>query len=118
LDLVHNEAFNVGRNEDNFRIREIADIVAETVPDCKIEYAPDASPDLRNYRVDSSKILNTLPDFKPEWNVRKGAKELYETYKSIGLTLEEFEGPKYQRIGHIKYLLSLSKIDTNLRWLK
>lgn len=118
VELVHNEAFNVGRNEDNYRIREIADIVAETVPDCKIEYAPDASPDKRNYRVDSSKIINTLKDFKPEWNVRKGAKELYETYKSIGLTLDEFEGPKYQRIGHIKQLLSQNTINDQLRWLK
>ncbi len=116
LEKIHNEAFNVARNEDNYRIREIADIVAETVPNCKIEYASDASPDLRNYRVDASKIINTLPNFKPEWNVRKGAKELYETYKSIGLTLEEFEGIKYQRIAHIKHLISNNNITNDLRW--
>ncbi|MEM9215762.1 MAG: SDR family oxidoreductase [Cyanobacteria bacterium P01_F01_bin.150] len=115
-EAVHNEAFNVGRNEDNFRIREIADIVKATVPNCKIEYAEDAGPDKRCYRVDCSKILRVLPEFKPQWNVEKGAQELYQAYKEVGLTLEEFEGPKYQRIAHIKKLLSESRLDSDLRW--
>lgn len=115
-ELVHNKAFNVGRNEDNYRIRELADIVKETVPNCQIEYAKDAGPDKRCYRVDCSYIMETLPEFKPQWDARKGAKELYEAYKKVGLTLAEFEGPKYQRIAHIKKLLQESKLDTNLRW--
>ena len=115
-ELVHNKAFNVGRNEDNYRIRELADIVKETVPNCQIEYAKDAGPDKRCYRVDCSYIMQTLPEFQPQWDARKGAQELYEAYKKVGLTLAEFEGPKYQRIAHIKKLLQESKLDTNLRW--
>lgn len=117
-ELIHNQAFNVGRNEDNYQIRDLANIVKEIVPNCQIEYAPDGGPDKRCYRVDCSKIAQTLPDFQPQWNARKGAIELYETYQKVGLTLEEFEGPKYQRIAHIKYLMGNDLLDENLRWKK
>ncbi len=115
-DVVHNQAFNVARPQENYRISEIAEIVAQTVPGCRIEYAPDAGPDKRCYRVDSSKIARLLPEFKPQWDVRRGAQELYEAYKKVGLTLEEFEGPRYQRIGHIKSLLKSGQLDETLRW--
>ncbi|PSB10601.1 NAD-dependent dehydratase [Pleurocapsa sp. CCALA 161] len=117
-ELIHNEAFNVGRNEDNYQIREIAEIVKETVPNCRIEYAPDAGPDTRCYRVDCSKIARVLPSFQPQWNTRKGAEELYEVYQKVGLTLDEFEGSKYQRIAHIKYLIGNDLLDGELRWRK
>ena len=115
-ELIHNEAFNVGRNEDNYRIRDLAEIVQETVPNCRIEYAADAGPDKRCYRVDCSKIAKILPNFQPQWDARKGAAELYEAYKKVGLTLEEFEGTRYQRIAHIKYLISNELLDGELRW--
>ncbi len=115
-EKVHNKAFNVGVNSDNYRIREIAEIVKETVPDSRIEFAKNASADKRNYRVDCSKLPKMLPEFRPEWNVKKGAFELYNTYKQIGLNQEEFEGIKYQRVGHIKHLLSTGKLDKSLRW--
>lgn len=115
-ELIYNQAFNVGVNGENYRIREIADVVKETVPGCRIEYAKDGGPDKRCYRVDCSKLPNTLPDFKPQWNVRKGANELYQAYQKTGLTLEEFEGDKYQRIGHIRRLMGTGKLDENLRW--
>lgn len=115
-ESIHNEAFNVGRNEDNYQIRDLAEIVKQTVPNCRVEYAPDAGPDKRCYRVDCSKIAKVLPDFKPQWDAKKGAVELYETYQKVGLTLEEFEGPKYQRIAHIKYLLSNGLLNEELRW--
>jgi nucleoside-diphosphate-sugar epimerase len=117
VEAIHNEAFNVGRNEDNFRIREIAKIVADTVPDCDLSYADNAGPDKRNYRVDSSKILRVLPDFKPQWSAAKGAQELYENYKKNGLTLDEFEGIKFQRIAHIRHLISSGKLNNSLRWI-
>jgi nucleoside-diphosphate-sugar epimerase len=115
-EVIHNQAFNVGRNEDNYRIRELAEIVQQTVPGCQIEYAANAGPDKRCYRVDCSKITQMLPNFQPQWNARKGAEELYQTYQRIGLTLEEFEGPRYQRIAHIQQLLSNEQIDETLRW--
>jgi nucleoside-diphosphate-sugar epimerase len=115
-EQIYNQAFNVGTNEDNYRIREIAEIVKEVIPQCHIEYAKDASPDTRCYRVDCSKIKTYLPSFKSEWNARKGAEELYAAYKKFHITLEEFEGPKYQRIAHIKELLRNGELDATLRW--
>lgn len=115
-EVVHNQAFNVGRNEDNYRICDLAEIVRQTVPDCRIVYAPDAGPDKRCYRVDCSKIARNLPKFQPQWNARKGAEELYRAYQKIGLTLEEFEGTKYKRIAHIQNLLQTGQVDETLRW--
>jgi len=114
-ERVHNEAFNVGRTDQNFRVRDLADIVRETVPDTHIEYAPDASPDKRNYRVDCSKVAREIPEFRPEWDARRGAAELYESYGRVGLTLDEFEGPKYKRIDHIKMLIEKGVLDESLR---
>lgn len=115
-EAIHNQAFNVGRNEDNYRIRELAQIVEATVPGCRIEYAQDAGPDKRCYRVDCSKIARTLPEFQPQWNAHKGAAELYAAYQKVGLTLEEFEGARYKRIAHIQQLISTGHLDANLRW--
>jgi nucleoside-diphosphate-sugar epimerase len=115
-DVIHNQAFNIGINEENYQIRDIANIVKETVPGCEIEFAEDAGPDKRCYRVDCGKIRRILPEFKPKWNARMGAEQLYHAYKKIGLTLEEFEGTRYKRISHIKKLLSDDLLDVNLRW--
>lgn len=115
-ELVHNEAFNVGRPEENYRIRELAEIVAEVVPNSRVEFAEGASPDKRNYRVDSSKIARVLPEFKPKWTARLGAEQLYEAYQRVGLQVEEFEGPRYRRIDHIKMLMATGKLDQSLRW--
>lgn len=115
-ERIHNQAFNVGRNEDNYRVRELAEIVQATVPNCKIEYADDAGPDKRCYRVNCSKIAEVLPSFQPQWDARKGAVELCQAYAAVGLELQEFEGPRYQRIAHIQRLLSRGDLDSNLRW--
>jgi nucleoside-diphosphate-sugar epimerase len=115
-EAVHNEAFNVGRTSENYRIREIAEIVKDTVPGCEIEFAEDAGPDKRCYRVDCDKIARVLPEFQPQWTTKKGAEQLYNTYKKIGLSLDEFEGERYKRIAHIKYLIGDGLLDTNLRW--
>lgn len=117
-EIVHNQAFNVCRTEDNYRISELAEIVKETVPGCTIEYATDAGPDKRNYRVDGRKILNMIPEFKPQWNARKGAAELFEAYKKIGLKLEDFEGERYKRIDHLRLLMRKGFVDETLRWRK
>ncbi len=116
VEKVYNQAFNVGRNEDNYRISKLAEIVAEVVPGCQIEYAPDAGPDKRTYRVDCSKIRRVLPEFQPQWDARRGAVELYEAYTRVGLRQEEFEGPRYKRIAHIQYLQAQNLLDSQLRW--
>ena len=104
-----------GPPRTTIRIREIAEVVAGVVPGCTLQYAPDAGPDKRSYRVDFSKITRALPDFKPQWDVRKGAQQLYAAYSSAGLTLEDFEGPRYQRIAHIKSLMQDGLVGSDLR---
>jgi hypothetical protein len=81
-----------------------------------VDFAPDAGPDKRCYRVDCNKIARVLRDFKPQWTARRGIEQLYDEYKKVGLTLEEFEGPKYMRIAHIKSLVEKDRLDENLRW--
>ena len=115
VEAVANEAFNVGQTAHNYRIRELAEIVGEVVPGCSIEIAKDAGPDTRNYRVNCDKIRRVLPAFQPQWDARKGAEQLYATYRDSGLKLEEFEGPRYQRIGHIKKLLAEGLLEPSLR---
>jgi nucleoside-diphosphate-sugar epimerase len=115
-ELIHNEAFNIGTTTENYQIREIAEIVKEVVPGCRVDFAPDAGPDKRNYRVDCNKLACVLHDFKPQWTARRGIEQLYEAYKNTGLTLGEFEGPKYMRIAHIKSLVEKDQLDENLRW--
>jgi nucleoside-diphosphate-sugar epimerase len=115
-EFVHNEAFNVGRTDQNYRIKELAQIVVETVPNSRLEFAADAGPDKRNYRVNCDKIASVLSEYKPQWTVRKGARELYLAYQKVGLQPDEFEGPRYRRIHHIKQLISSGRLDSSLRW--
>jgi nucleoside-diphosphate-sugar epimerase len=114
-ERVFNEAFNVGQTAHNYRIRDLAEIVAAVVPNCTVEFADDAGPDKRSYRVSFEKIRTRLPEFKPQWDARMGAEQLYEAYRSSSLTLDEFEGPRYQRIAHIKKLLGEGVLDDGLR---
>lgn len=115
-EAVHNQAFNVGTTTENYQIRDIAEIVKEVVPGCRIEFAPDAGPDTRCYRVDCNRIARTLHGFKPQWTARRGVEELYDAYSRIGLTLEDFEGERFKRIAHIKKLVSEGRLDGTLRW--
>ena len=115
-ELIHNQAFNVGITEENYQVRDLAQIVQQTVPGCTIEYAADGGPDPRSYRVDFSKIKNTLPRFVPHWNIRRGAQEIYAACQESKLTLEDFEGPHYKRITQIRKLLADGQLDSHLRW--
>lgn len=116
VDVIHNQAFNVGRTEENYRIRDLAEIVKETVPGCTIEFAADAGPDKRCYRADFSRINKALPAFQPQWDARRGARELYNAYTKVGLRVEDFEGERYKRIDQIQRLLSSGRLDSTLRW--
>jgi nucleoside-diphosphate-sugar epimerase len=115
-ELVHNQAFNVGSDAENYRIRELAEIVKEVVSGCRIEYAADAGPDKRTYRVDFGKIRRVLPEFQPKWDARKGAEELLEAYQKVNLTRENFEGTRYKRIDHLKKLMNNGELGEDLRW--
>ena len=115
-DEVRNEAFNVGQTQHNYRISEIARIVGEVVPGCRVEFAPDSGPDKRSYRVSFEKIRRALPEFAPKWDARRGADQLYAAYRASALTLDEFEGPRYQRISHIRQLIGSGVLDDELRY--
>ena len=117
-ERVHAQAFNIGRDDQNYRIRDIAQIVKETVPGCEIAFADDAGPDKRNYRADFSKVARVLPEFQPQWDARKGAQQLYDAYRAIGLVLSDFEGPRYRRIDQIKQLMAAGELGADLRWAR
>lgn len=112
-EVIHNQMFNVGLTEENYRISELADIVTETVPGSCVEYAPGGGPDKRCYRVSCDKIQRVL-NFRPQWNARKGALELYEAYRAAGLT-DEQRG-SYIRMSHIQRLLKSGQLGVSLRW--
>jgi nucleoside-diphosphate-sugar epimerase len=113
---IHNETFNVGRMEENYRISELATIVTETVPGCRVDYAPGGGPDTRCYRINCDKITRVLPGFRPQWTARSGALELYNAYRAAGLTRGDLEGGRYTRLKHIKGLLNAGRLDASLRW--
>jgi nucleoside-diphosphate-sugar epimerase len=115
---IHDQAFNVGRTAENFQIRQVATMVAEVVPDCEVAFAPGASADARNYRVDFRKAETKLPGYRPSWTLRAGIEELYDAYKRAGLTKEVFLGPKYYRLRTIKGLQERGALDGELRWKK
>jgi nucleoside-diphosphate-sugar epimerase len=115
-ELVHNEAFNVGCTSENYRVRDIAEMVAETVPGSTVTYAAGASPDTRNYRVSCDKIARRLPGFAPEWTVRRGIEEVYECYRRHGLTREHFLSSQFIRLQRVRELQSTGELDEMLIW--
>lgn len=115
-ERVHNEAFNIGLDDENFQIRDLADIVKDTVAGTEVTYAPGGEPDKRSYRVDFGKVRRQLPEWQPQWTARKGAVQLRDAYQRVGITLQDFEGPRFRRIDLLKRLMSESKVDNTLRW--
>jgi nucleoside-diphosphate-sugar epimerase len=116
-EAVHDQAFNVGRTAENYRIRELAEIVATVVPGCRITYAEGAGPDKRCYRVDCSKIERLLPQWRPRWDARAGAAELRDAYVRAGLTESAFRGARYTRLLRIQELQDEGRLDAHLRWV-
>jgi len=114
-DVIHNQAFNIGRTSENFRIRQVAEMVAEVVPNSQVSFAPGASPDTRNYRVDFKKAETKLPGFKPRWTLKQGIEELYAAYKAAGLSKQDWEGTRYYRLRTINSLRERGLLDDNLR---
>jgi len=116
VEKIHLEAYNVGRTAENYRIREVAEIVEEIVPNSKISFADSAGPDLRNYRVNCDRFAETFPSFEPVWTVRKGVEELYSTFVAEALTHADLEGARFQRIKRIQELIDAGQIDTSLKF--
>jgi nucleoside-diphosphate-sugar epimerase len=115
-DRVHGEAFNVGRNDENYRVRELAEIVHELVPESTISIAPGAGPDRRSYRVSFDKITDRLPGFQPRWSVDRGVEQMLGALRRYHVTAEGFGSSRFHRIHHIKRLIDEGRLDHELRW--
>ena len=115
-EAVHNEAFNVGRSEENYRVRDLGSLVEQVIPGSKVRYAEGGGPDPRCYRVDCSKIARTLPEFRPQWTVRAGMEQLRDAFQRNGLTREDLNGDRYFRIRRIRALQAEGALDGSLRW--
>ncbi|MFV2038569.1 MAG: NAD-dependent epimerase/dehydratase family protein, partial [Paracoccaceae bacterium] len=111
--LVHAQAFNVGRNDEIYQIRDIANIVNAAVGGSQITSVDSPIADPRNYRVDCSKIRRL--GFSPDWTVPVGVQELLAAFRSAGLRTEDFEGPRFQRVAQIRHLMNSGEIDAGLR---
>ena len=114
-ELVAGRAFNVGSAAQNYLVRDLAEVLAE-VTGCEVEFAGDASPDPRSYRVDFSELDRAFPDLELDWNARRGAEELVGAYRAVGLTEDDFEGRSYIRLRQLRHLLDEHRLDDDLRW--
>jgi len=115
-ELVHDQAFNIGQTKENYHVSEIAEIVARTVPGSKIEYAPGAGPDPRCYRVNCDKLPRVVPAYQPVWTAAAAAKQVYDAIKKYGLKVEEFEGPRFARLPHMKQLIAEGIVDERFNY--
>jgi nucleoside-diphosphate-sugar epimerase len=118
LDVIRAEAFNIGTAEQNYRIRDLAEVVRTIMPDCEVTFAEGAGTDPRSYRVDFGKLERAFPELHLEWTAQKGAAELANAYREAGLTIEEFEGSKYVRLRRIRLLLDSGELDGELRRMR
>jgi len=115
-ERVHARAFNIVPEGENYRIRELAKIVAETLPACEVGFAADAAPDARNYRVSGRRFADAFPEFRFRWDARRGARQLAEAYRAAGMDRAQFEGPRFKRLGWLKGLLASGQLGDDLRW--
>lgn len=115
-ERVHARAYNIGQSSENYLIRDVAELVAEVLPDSRVTFAAGASADKRNYRVSCDRIATEVPEFRPQWTVRKGVEQLVEAYQRYGLTIEDFRGERFQRLKRIRALLDAGRLDADLRW--
>jgi nucleoside-diphosphate-sugar epimerase len=115
-EAVHDQAFNVGRSDQNFTIRQLASMIEAALPGARIEFAGGAGPDTRNYRVSCDKIARLLPAYRPLWTVAEGIRELVEGFRDRGLDVETFEGHRFNRLAHLRWLIDRGLLDRELRW--
>jgi len=114
--LVRGEAFNVGREDENYQVRQLGDIVQAVVTDSEVEYAGSGDPDPRSYRVSFEKLARSFPELELTWTARAGAQQLNDAYRAADLTLEEFESDRFIRLKRLRLLLERGNLDEQLRW--
>ena len=116
LEDVHNQAFNTGSNELNHQVRELAEIVLRTVPGCELVMDPHPGADQRTYKADFSKFSRTFPQFKFLWNPEKGAQELYQAFRTVGLTHHDYTDKRFTRLSWLRHLMQNGSLDEALHW--
>lgn len=115
-DAIHNQAFNVGSDAENYQVRQMAEGVAAVVPGAQVVFGAGAAADNRTYHVSFAKIRRHLPQFETRWTLARGIRQLYTAFCAVGLTAEEFAGRKFTRLKQLLYLLETQQVDTTLRW--
>lgn len=113
---VNGKSWNVGQNSENFQIKDVAKMVGEVIPNCKVVITGEHGGDSRSYRVDFSKIAKELPGFKPKWKLKEAIKDIYQGYKEFGMDDEHFNGKYFIRLKQLDYLLKENKLDNDLNW--
>jgi nucleoside-diphosphate-sugar epimerase len=116
-DIVHNQIFNVGDTSNNYRVKEVAEIIADVFTGCNLSFG-DQGADNRSYRVSFEKINSILPGFKCEWNAKRGAEQLYKLFQQIDMTKETFESRGFTRLKQLEYLIRTQQIDNDFFWTK
>ncbi len=115
-ESIHNESFNIGSEDQNFQIRDIAQAVARAFGGCEISYGPPADkPDTRSYQVSFAKARQRLTGFRTSWSVEDGAVECARTFRRIGLTEETFQHRLFTRLKQLRYLIESNVLDGKLR---
>ena len=116
-DIIHNQIFNVGDTANNYRVKEVAEIIAKTFTGCQLTFGENGS-DNRSYRVDFEKINKNLPGFKCDWNAERGAEQLFNLFQQIDLTSEDFSSRGFTRLKQLEYLIRTQQIDRDFFWIK
>jgi nucleoside-diphosphate-sugar epimerase len=115
-ETIRGEAFNIGTDEQNYRIRELAEVVRERLPHCAVEFAAGVAADARSYRVEFSKFARAFPACRLSWTAARGADELATAYASVGLAAGELHGSRYIRLARVRELLDAGELADGLRW--
>jgi len=116
-DVVHAQVFNVGDTSNNYRVKEIAEIIADIFTGCQLSFG-DSGADNRSYRVSFEKINTTLPGFKCDWDAKRGAQQLFDLFTQIDMTKETFESRGFTRLKQLEYLIRTQQIDKDFFWSK
>jgi len=115
-EKVNQQSYNVGQNSENYQIKDIAKIVGEIVPNCKVEITGEHGGDSRSYRIDFTKIQNELPNFKPKWKLKPAIEDIYNGFIESGMNDKKFNGRYFIRLKQLEYLINQDKLDKNLFW--
>jgi nucleoside-diphosphate-sugar epimerase len=114
-EAVHGQIFNVGDDEQNYRIREIAEIVGSVFEGCDISFGAPSG-DSRSYRVSFGKIREHLPGFRCRHRAPDGARQLRAVFERIRMTSATFQARPFTRLAQLRHLLETGQLDADFRW--